>query len=220
MENYKRFKNTCYSVSDSGNVINDETGLALKPFSAPNGYLQLDLFKDGIKQRIGVHRMVAIAFLDNPEAKEFVNHIDGCKTNNVVENLEWVTPSENSTHAVMSGLSPIGESKTLAKLTEAKVLEIQEAFEAGVKDFVLAERYGVSSGVISAIRLGKIWKHVSGRVFPASGSNPVKKLKATDIPDIRHGFSIGMTDAEIGQMYGVARGTINQIRQGKTWINY
>ena len=219
IETWKRFENTNYEVSTFGNVRNLDTNKILAPF-LNNGYLAVDLFDATSRQRHSVHRMVAIVFIDNREGKDFVNHIDGDKTNNRTNNLEWVTPSENSLHAVAIGLSPIGEEKTLAKLSEADVLEIQTAFENGAKDFTLAERYGVTSGVISSIRLGKTWKHVSGKVFAPSGPNPVKKLCSDDIPVIRQLFLDGFNDAQIGREFKVARGTINQIRQGKTWINY
>ena len=218
-EIWKSFKLTDYDVSNLGNVFNRKTKRSLKPF-LNDRYLVVDLFDDTVRQRIAVHRMVAIAFIENPENKEFVNHIDGNKINNRVDNLEWVTASENSIHAVATGLSPIGEAKTLAKLTEKDVLAIQAAFEAGEKDFVLARRYGVTSGVISSIRLGKTWKHVSGKVFATSGPNPVKKLSSVDIPVIRQMFLDGFNDADIGRKFNVARGTVNQIRQGKTWLNY
>ena len=218
-EIWKRFKDTDYQVSNLGGVFSVYSGMQLKPFMNDR-YLVVDLFAYTVRQRIAVHRMVAIAFIENPDNKEYVNHIDGNKLNNCVDNLEWVTASENSIHAVATGLSPIGEAKTLAKLTEKDVLEIQAAFEAGEKDFVLAEKYGVTSGVISSIRLGKTWKHVSGKVFAPSGPNPVKKLSGEDIPVIRQMFLDGFNDADIGRKFSVARGTINQIRQGKTWLNY
>ena len=217
---WKKFKNTNYSVNENGQIYSEFTGKMLKPFPNNNGYLMVDLFHDAVKQRVAVHRIVAITFIPNPDEKPFVNHIDGNKQNNSADNLEWVTESENSIHALETGLSPKGSEKTLAKLTEVDVLEIQAAFERGEKDFVLARKYKVTSGVISSIRLGKTWKHVSGKVFEPSGSNPVKKLSAEDIPTIRQMFVDGLNDAQIGRMFNVARGTINQIRQGKTWINY
>lgn len=219
MENWEQFKNTTYLISDHGRVLNMSTETFLKPFEN-NGYLAVDLFANTVRQRALVHRMVAIAFIPNPEGKQYVNHIDGNKHNNRAENLEWCTSSENSRHAVAIGLSKIGSEKTLAKLTEADVVEIQNMMAQGERDHIIATKYGVTSGVISAIRLGKTWKHVSGRTFEPLGANPVKKLDGSDIPKIRQMFADGMNDAEIGRIFGVARGTINQIRQGKTWRNY
>jgi hypothetical protein len=166
-----------------------------------------------------VHRLVAIAFLSN--RKEMVNHINGNKQDNGLKNLEWVTASENTKHSYAMGLQAIGQDKTLAILTDKDVLEIQDLFEQkSMLDRDIAIKYGVTSGVISSIRLGKTWTHVSGKIFEASDPNPIKKLNPGVIPDIRAMFKEGFSDVEIGRHYKVARGTINQIRQGKTWKNY
>lgn len=65
--------------------------------------------KDGVYATKTIHRLVAIAFIPNPENKPFVNHLDGNKHNNHVLNLEWSTVSENSTHAVRAGLRKSAE---------------------------------------------------------------------------------------------------------------
>ena len=69
-----------------------------------NGYFKVHLFKNGRTKDKYIHRLVAEAFISNPENKKEVNHKDGDKANNFVENLEWVTPSENQKHACKIGL--------------------------------------------------------------------------------------------------------------------
>lgn len=88
-----------YRVSNRGNIANKKTGKILKPKINKHGYLVVNL-ANKIKNNnyVQIHRLVASAFLNNPQNKQFVNHIDLDKTNNSVENLEWVTPSENMSH--------------------------------------------------------------------------------------------------------------------------
>jgi hypothetical protein len=67
----------------------------LKPSPVTTGYLTVELWKDKQRKRIGIHRLVAMCFCENPENKPFVNHLDETKTNNRADNLEWVTHVEN-----------------------------------------------------------------------------------------------------------------------------
>lgn len=90
-----------YEVSDMGRVRNRKTGLVRKLMPNDKGYLRVQL--DGSWLR--AHRLVAEAFISNPQGKPQVNHIDGDKANNRAENLEWVTNVENSRHAVDTRLS-------------------------------------------------------------------------------------------------------------------
>lgn len=78
----------------------------LKPCVNVEGYPKVSLCKEGAIRRFPIHRIVAQAFIPNPDGKPEINHIDGCKENNSVSNLEWVTRSENELHAWRTGLKP------------------------------------------------------------------------------------------------------------------
>ena len=86
-----------YEVSNLGKVRNKNTGRILKP-ACKGGYLSVGLCKDSKGKTIPVHRLVALAFIENPENKPQVNHIDKNRSNNVVSNLEWNTALENNVH--------------------------------------------------------------------------------------------------------------------------
>lgn len=90
-----------YAVSDLGEIKNIKTGRILSQHLRPNdGYLQVTLWNNGKGKSFPVHRLVALNFLDNTDNKRDVNHKNGIKTDNRLENLEFVTPSENNYHAV------------------------------------------------------------------------------------------------------------------------
>jgi len=89
IENYPK-----YEISNCGLVMNSR-GWILKPNDNGSGYEYVHLFKNGKGKTCYIHRMVALAFIPNPENKREVDHIDRCKTNNHVSNLRWATPSEN-----------------------------------------------------------------------------------------------------------------------------
>ena len=97
-----------YQVSNLGKIKNlKRKEVLLKPYISKQGYLNVKLIDPYFKKGNNylVHRLVAEAFIPNPENKPQVNHKDGNKLNNSVDNLEWVTSSENNQHAYNTGLN-------------------------------------------------------------------------------------------------------------------
>lgn len=94
---------TDYSVSDKGEIRKDTTNRLMK-LQIQQGYSHVTIQINGKAKRFRVHRLVAEAFIPNPDGKPYVNHIDGNRQNNSIANLEWVTPAENTRHAVDTGL--------------------------------------------------------------------------------------------------------------------
>jgi hypothetical protein len=101
------FRETRYAITEKGEIINLSNERPLTPIMNPNGYWKVSLANgDGSAEQVSVHRLVAKHFLPNPYDHPQVNHIDGDKTNNAVENLEWCTCKENALHAFQAGLRP------------------------------------------------------------------------------------------------------------------
>lgn len=122
--------NENYSVSDKGVVTNIKTARILKQDTSRR-YPSVRLGKYGGVH--SVHRLVALAFIPNPNNKEQVNHKDGCKTNNSIDNLEWMTREENKYHAQQNGLIktrlyPIFRRN---KITQDEASELCEAYATG-----------------------------------------------------------------------------------------
>lgn len=91
------------------------------------GYKQVRLRKDGKTYTYSVHRLVAFTFISNPVNKPCINHIDSNRSNNHVDNLEWVTHAENTAHAIK-----VGRHKYASKHYKTKEMKLAELVEAGV----------------------------------------------------------------------------------------
>lgn len=98
-------RNPNYAVSPSGSVYSLRRGKELTPKRNWDGYLRVQLWSCGNCEFVSIHRLMAESFIPNPDGKPFVNHINGIKSDNRVENLEWCTQKENINHAWETGLS-------------------------------------------------------------------------------------------------------------------
>lgn len=171
-----------FEVSTWGRLRNAQTGKLYSFGYGANGYLQACISVNGKRLNVRVHRCVAETFLPNPIGYEIVNHLDGYKQNNRLDNLEWCTRTENYFHAVDHELinhdipamigyfshmgAYAGSGNGMAKLAESDVQFIRAAYipkgkGAKCNRRELAEQFGVSVGLISRIIKREIWTHVA-----------------------------------------------------------
>lgn len=140
-----------YEVSSTGDVRNRKTGRILSKRVNNAGYARASL--DG--KECKVHRLVALAFIPNPNGYSEINHKDGDKLNNVVDNLEWTTRGKNIQHAYEHELrSAKGERNANSKLTKNDVIAIRRS---DLSNKELGAIYGVTSGLVWKLRRGQYW---------------------------------------------------------------
>lgn len=166
IKNYEGF----YEVSDKGRVrsldryVNGKhknkafrKGRVLKPEKVQAGYYRVELQKNGFKKRLYVHRLVADSFIPNPHNKPQVNHINSMRDDNIVYNLEWVTPKENIIHGVEHGDVKYGENHPKSKLSKKRVLEILELKKGGMYPKGISEVTGINISTVGNIYYKKAW---------------------------------------------------------------
>lgn len=148
-----------YEVSNKGKVRSTsyKGTRILRPSKTKRGYLNVVFCVNQVKVHKLVHRLVAEAFLVNPNNLEQVNHISGNKEDNSVENLEWCTQEYNNIHAYNTNLLSRYEDRPEAKLTKEKVLQIPELIKQGATTDDLKNIFKVSRRCIDNIFEGKNW---------------------------------------------------------------
>ena len=171
--NWKIIKNYInYEVSENGDIRNNKTMNILKQ-NICDGYYGVTIRPTGRKGkaiRFRIHRILAETFVPNLDNKPEVNHIDGNKLNNSLNNLEWCTGSENMQHAAKNNLIKFysGENNSNSKLTEDIIKEIKENVIPGSREFgyrAMSRKYKISSNsIIKACSPNvsiKSWKHLN-----------------------------------------------------------
>lgn len=166
-----------YAVDENGNVLCHKKivpvgknggmtirgGHILKTMlnSKKTQHQRVILTKNGKRKQHQVHRLVAIAFIPNPDKLPFVNHKDCNPTNNHASNLEWCTAKQNSKHAYEMGRwippNQTGEKNSNSKLTEADVLKIRVLYDEVKNCSEIARMFGVNPKTVNMIINGKRW---------------------------------------------------------------
>ena len=157
-----------YYIKSNGEVVGKRVK-TIKPRILTNGYCAVEIYKDGKKHLKRIHRLLLEHFHSSqPKGKE-CNHKNGIKTDNRLENLEWVTRSENCIHAYENGLVPKrnyprGEKAKSSKLKEDEVWLIKKILKSDVvAQRYIAKMFGVSQRTITSINMKKSWGWLEDR---------------------------------------------------------
>lgn len=152
-----------YQISSFGRVKSfhqSKLGKIRKLANHRQGYIEVILKSNSSKGKVfKVHRLVALHFISNPKNKSEVNHKDGNKRNNHIDNLIWATRNENQQHAFNTGLQIglKGELNPASKLTNKDIINIRSS---NLKQIDLIKLYGLGKSAIQNIRHKKSWKHI------------------------------------------------------------
>ena len=151
-----------YTITSDGEIYSDNSGKMKTRNKGNTTYQIINLMREnGKKKTFRLHRLVLMAFnpIENMDKLE-VNHKDGDKTNNKLENLEWCTSSENQTHAFRTGLQQArrGQQSNFSKLTKEEIEDILKMRERGMLQREIAEKIGCTRSNISYILSNKTWQ--------------------------------------------------------------
>ena len=139
-----------YSITDDGQVYSIKRKIYMKQQADKDGYLCVNLRKDGRYRRFFIHRLVALTYVENPEGKETVNHINEIKTDNRAENLEWATRKEQTNHGTRTERAAASESIPVRCIDTGVVYPSAKA---------AADAYDTSGSCITKVCKGKARTH-------------------------------------------------------------
>lgn len=162
MEYFKIANLENFEISKSG-VIRNCSNLKIKSqYISSTGYYMISVSINNKSKPYRVHRLLAETFIQKKDGCLFVNHIDGNKLNNSLENLEWCTHLENMQHAFRTGLANNSNEKNgMSKLIAEDVATIKTMLKNGISQYKIADKFNVSRSAILKIKLGKTWSNIA-----------------------------------------------------------
>jgi len=223
-----------YQVSNLGRVRR----ITYKTFYLNDwNYPVVELFQKSKKKMVLLHRLVAKAFVPNPDDLPEVNHKDGNKQNFLPENLEWMTRTENRRHAARTGLHVVGrgEKSSFHKLTDDKVKQIHE-LAGKMKQIEIAKIVGVSQFAVGCVVRGQTWSHIpwaeneskytgrneghfrDGWSQKRGEESAASKLTDAQVLEIRT-LDKTLSYKKIAEKFGISRFTVGMIIRRKTWTH-
>lgn len=155
--------NDHYEISEHGHLrravggSNSKKGKMIRPRLNKDGYVQYALHRETKRTDTHAHRLVAVAFIPNPDYLPEVAHWDGIGVHCSIENLRWATVADNAADRKRHGRQICGEKVHTNKITAA---EAREVALAGGSQREIARRFGIHQSTVWAIKHGRIWKHI------------------------------------------------------------
>jgi len=151
-----------YTFYENGIVVSKLSGKNITKRIGTKGYYMINLCINHKCKTFSFHRLMAKLFIENPKNLPCVNHIDGNKLNNSLNNLEWVTFSENTKHAIKNGLIIIkkGVLTKNGRFSEDDIKNIRKLSENNISARKIAEKYNVSKSAIQQIIWRKTYKWI------------------------------------------------------------
>lgn len=191
-------KSPKYLIGSKGTILSAKTKKPMRLQLTKDGYFRVGIVTNGKSKKTLVHRLVAKTYIRDPEEFEVVNHKDGVKTNNVVENLEWTTVKGNNEHAFRIGLNTnVGERNPKSFLKEDDVLIIYDKLLLGKSIQALSLEYGVSKSTIADIKHKRNWVTVTKDKPDIPTETRRTKLSPSDRELITKLKGQGLTNREI-----------------------
>ena len=214
---------SCYSISNNGQVLNRDTNELRVPSNTPNGYLRIILYMHGKSYAFSIHQLVAQYFVPNldPINNIYIDHKDGNKHNNWYWNLEWVTPKENTQRAIALGLTdpksrnqPKGSKSGVSIYTEEDAHNACKLLEQGLSNKEIADKLNVSTEFVRSIKRGRAWVDIRKQY---NVTDPEKRSYYSDElrDNIRILIACDRSDLEIARALGLP----DPDKYGKKYVN-
>lgn len=160
-----------YDIDRKG-VVTDSKGKVRKPSCNGRGYLKVSIKVDGRWTTKSVHRMLAEKYIPNPNNLSDVDHINGIRTDNRIENLRWISHGGNIKHSfVLGNRSATGHRNANSKTSEEMVVAICNLLRRGVKQIVVSRTLGVKKHIVYMVASGKQWTSISNKYFNVQRSS-------------------------------------------------
>lgn len=231
MKNLKFIKASRYCIDKNGNLLSLRTD-SIQSGWVHHGYRKYSIYyDDGTRGQLLAHRLVAMAYLPNPENKEYVNHKDGNKLNNRLDNLEWCTPSENNIHAYSTGLSigkkPTGDVETYtgeykesgSDYCEDDIREVCDLISKGYRDVDISRMLEFPRRLINSLRHKEKdhYLHITSQY--SFNFQKEERMSPEQVIMICEKLQEGVGVMELSRELGLNRKKVGNIKSRKTFTD-